>query len=123
MSFNIHDIRDCVRIKGNTIKIDVLISSGKEGDYFVTVSPSLLVSGYGKTEEEAMIYFEENVRTFCDDLMKLTPEQKAIELRKLGFAKEQYHNKNFSKAYVDENGVLQGLEPATVKTSRLEATV
>ena len=123
MSFNIQDITDSIRIKGNNIKINVLISSGKDGDYFVTVSPSLLVSGYGETEKEAMESFEENIRTFCDDLIKLSPEQKAIELRKLGFTKEQYHNKNFSKAYVDKNGVLQGLEPTTLKTSRLEATV
>lgn len=123
MSFNIQDITDSIRIKGNSIKINVLISSGKEGDYFVTVSPTLLVSGYGKTEEEAMKSFEENIRTFCDDLIKLSPEQKATELKKLGFTKEQYHNKNFSKVYIDENGVLQGLEPTTLKTSRLEATV
>lgn len=123
MSFNIQDITDSIGIKGNNIKINVLISSGKDGDYFVTVSPSLLVSGYGETEEEAMQSFEENIRTFCDDLIKLSQEQKVIELRKLGFTKEKYHNKNFSKAYVDENGVLQGLEPTTLKTSRLEATV
>ena len=101
MSFNIQDITDSIRIKGNSITINVLISSGKDGDYFVTISPTLLVSGYGQTEEEAMKSFEENIRTFCDDLIKLSTEQKENELRKLGFTKEPYHNKNFSKVYIE----------------------
>ena len=123
MSFNFQDIKESIRIKGNNIKIKVLISSGKDGDHFVAVSPALLVSGYGDTEEEAKQSFQENIETFCHDLIKLSPEQKITELRKLGFSQEKYFNKNFSKVYVDENGVLQGLEPSTLKTSMLEATV
>lgn len=123
MSFNFQDIKESIRIKGNNIQIKVLISSGKDGEHFVVVSPALLVSGYGASEEEAKQSFQENIETFCDDLIKLSPEQKIAELRKLGFSQEKYFNKNFSKVYVDENGVLQGLEPTTLKTSMLEATV
>ncbi|OAB27178.1 hypothetical protein SAMN05444395_104183 [Flavobacterium fryxellicola] len=123
MSFNFKDIKEFIRIKGNNIKIKILISSGKDGEHFVVVSPALLVSGYGPTEEDAKLSFQENIETFCDDLSKLSPEQKITELKKLGFSQEKYFTKNFSKVYVDENGVLQGLEPSTLKTSMLEATV
>ena len=123
MSFNFQDIKESIRIKGNSIKIKVLISLGKEGEHYVVVSPSLLVSGYGSTEAEAKESFQENIETFCDDLVKLSNEQKIAELRKLGFLKEKYLNKNFSKVYVDENGVLQGLEPTTLKTAMLEAVI
>lgn len=123
MSFNFQDIKESIRIKGKNIQIKILISSGKDGEHFVVVSPALLVSGYGATEEEAKQSFQENIETFCDDLIKLSPEQKINELRKLGFSQEKYFNKNFSKVYVDENGVLQGLEATTLKTSMLEATV
>jgi len=123
MSFNFKEIKESIRIKGSTMKVRVLTSSGKDGDFFVVVSPALLVSGYGSTEEEASSSFKENLETFCHDLMSLEQEQRDLELRKLGFTKEKYHNKNFSKAYVDENGVLQGLERSTLRTSMLEAVV
>ena len=123
MSFNIQDIKESIRIKGNNIKINVLIASGKEGDHYVVVSPALLVSGYGYSEEEAKQSFQENIETFCEDLVKLSTERRLIELKKLGFTHEKLHNKNFSKLYVDENGVLQGLEPSTLRTSMLEASI
>jgi hypothetical protein len=55
--------------------------------------------------------------------MKLPHEQRELELVKLGFAKVKFQNKNYSKSYVDENGVLQGFEAGTLKTSMLEATL
>ena len=123
MSFSFKEIKETIRIKGSLMNIKVLTSSGKEGDFFVVVSPSLLVSGYGSSEEEASDSFKENLETFCHDLMSLNQEQRELEIKKLGFEKVKYHNKNFSKAYVDENGVLQGLERSTLRTSMLEATV
>ncbi|MES2543781.1 MAG: hypothetical protein V4548_02770 [Bacteroidota bacterium] len=123
MNINFNDIKETVRIKDNTISIKAIVASGKEGEHYIVVSPSILVSGYGKTNEEAEESFHENINLFCQDLLKLTNEQREKELLNLGFAKVKYHNKNFSKSYVDENGVLQGFEPGTLKTSMLEATI
>lgn len=123
MNIKVNDIIETVRIKGNSVAIKAIVASGKEGEHFIVVSPAILVSGYGNTEKEAEESFQENVNLFCQDIMKLTNEQREIELTKLGFAKVKYHNKNFSKSYVDKNGVLQGFEPGTLKTSMLEATV
>lgn len=122
MNIKVQDIKESIRIKENSFTIKVMTFTGKDGDYFVSVSPALLVSGYGATEEEANESFTDNLKTFCDDLRRLSPEKRIAELRKLGFTQERYHHKNYSKAYVDENGVLQGLEPTTLKTSMLEAT-
>lgn len=123
MSFNFTEIREFVRIKGDKINIKVLTASGKDNDTFVIISPALLVSGYGSTEAEAKESFEHNMELFCKDFLDLPNEQREKYLRSLGFAKEKYRNKNFSKTYVDENGVLQGLEQSTLRTSILEATV
>lgn len=123
MSINFNDIIETVRIKGNTISIKAIVATGKEGDHFIVVSPAILVSGYGNTEKEAEESFQENINLFCQDLIKLTNEQREIELTKLGFSKVKFQNKNYSKSYVDKNGVLQGFEPGTIKTSMLEATV
>ena len=123
MSFNFTEIKEFVRVKGNKLNIKVLATSGKEGDSFVVISPSLLVSGYGDSELLAKESFKHNIELFCQDFMLLTAEQKEIQLKKLGFAKEKFKNKNFSKFYVDEKGILQGLETSTIKTSMLEALV
>ena len=61
---------------------------------------------------------DENMETFCEDFMKLNNEQRKSELTKLGFSQVPYHTKNFSKLYVDENGLLQGLENVTIKKNK-----
>ena len=123
MSINFNDIIETIRIKDSSISIKAIVASGKEGEHFIVVSPAILVSGYGNSAKEAEESFQENINLFCQDLIQLTHEQREIELTKLGFTKVKYHNKNYSKSYVDENGVLQGFEPGTLKTSMLEATV
>ena len=123
MSFNFTEIRESVKIKGDKINIKVLTASGKDGDSFVIISPTLLVSGYGLNETEAKQSFQHNIELFYKDLLQLSSEQRNSHLKNLGFIKEKFKTKNFSKLYVDENGVLQGLEQSTLKTSILEATV
>lgn len=121
MSFNFTEIREFLRIKGGKISIKVLTTSGKDGDSFVIISPTLLVSGYGSSEIEAKESFQHSMELFCKDFIELSTDQRDNYLRKLGFTKEKFKTKNFSKLYVDEKGVLQGLEQSTLKTSMLEA--
>ena len=117
------DVKETIRIKKGHIQIKIVEVSGKEGDFFVVIAPSIRVSGYGQTEEEANEAFAENMETFCEDLNGLSNDERDAELRKMGFSKEMFHNKNFSKAYVDENGVLQGIEPQSLKRRVLETTI
>ena len=63
------------------------------------------------------------MEVFCEDMMSLNLDEREAEFRRLGFAKERYHNKNFSKYYVDENGVLQGIEPNSLRTRVLEKAI
>ncbi|MCZ8145886.1 hypothetical protein [Flavobacterium sp.] len=109
---------DTLRIKGGVLSVEVTVISGKDGEHFVSIIPSLMISGYGSTEQEAMDSLDENMETFCEDFMKLSNEQRKAELIKLGFSKVPYHTKNFSKLYVDENGLLQGLENVTIKRNK-----
>ena len=123
MSFNFTEIRESVKIKGDKINIKVLTVSGKDGDNFVIISPTLLVSGYGLNETEAKQSFQYNIELFYKDLLQLSSEQRNSHLKNLGFIKGKFKTKNFSKLYVDENGLLHGLEQSTLKTSILKATV
>jgi len=107
--------REFLRIKGRKLTIKATVISGKDGEHFVSIIPSIMVSGYGSTEEEADASLDENVETFCEDFLKLDLEHQQAELRKLGFTKVKYRTKNFSKLYVDEDGLLQGLKDVSVK--------
>lgn len=115
----VEDLLETIRIKGGKIHIDILTFSGKEGDHYIFVSPSINVSGYGSTREEAIESFKENVQLFCADLMKLSVSSREAELFKMGFSRVKLQNKNFSKSYIDSEGVLQGFEPGTVGISRM----
>lgn len=119
---NFQEIKDTIRIKTNSIILNLLVTSGKDGNHFVVISPSIMVSGYGETEEDAKISFEHNVHLFCKEVMELPKEKRDSYLLKLGFSKMQLRTKNYSKLYVDENGVLQGLIPETIKTSIVKTT-
>lgn len=109
---------DTIRIKGGDLTLEATVVSGKEGEHFISIIPSLMISGYGSTEQEAIDSLDENVETFCEDFMKLNAEQKKTELVKLGFSQVPYHSKNFSKLFIDENGLLQGLENVTIRKNK-----
>lgn len=96
--------------------------SGEQGEYWVSIIPSLNVSGYGKTEEEANESLKENMQTFCEDLFAISEVQRKIELKELGWEPSKFFKKKFSKAYVDEHGVLQNFNnPDQVKRKVLQA--
>ncbi len=104
------NVQETIRIHKNIVTMKVVVIMGKDGDYFVALAPSVNVSGYGKTKEEARQSFGENAETFLLDIMSLDKLQRDKELSKMGFRKEVFKNKNYSKVYIDENGELQNFE-------------
>lgn len=111
---------ETIRIKGNKIIIKIMVWSGKDGEYFVNVSPTLLVSGYGSTEKEARDSFNHNLDVFCNDLIALSTERKSNLLYSLGFKKEKFRTKNFSNIFSDKNNFIDELEPNSIKSQMLE---
>lgn len=114
---------DRIRIQKGSIHFKMNVIEGKDGDFFIRISPAFGISGYGRTEQEAEQSFSENIKIFCADLMSLKNDQRETELSKLGFKKEFAHNKNFSKLYIDNDGILQGLDPESIKSTVLEDTI
>lgn len=113
-----------IRISKKTgITVKIVMISGKEGGHYVTLAPSINVSGYGRTPKEANESFDENMEIFLDDLMRLSKKEIEHEIFKLGFKQERFKNKNFSKAYVDENGVLNNFEAGTLKKTMIETSL
>jgi len=95
--------------------------TGKSGEYWVSIIPALSTSGYGKTEEEAQNDLKYNLDLFCKDLFSLKPEQRILELKKMGWDNDKIFRKRFSSAFVDENGVLKNFDfPTEVKKTSTE---
>ena len=128
MTFHTKDIIEHIRIKFSEInksKINLklyIILVENESD-FILIAPSISVSGYGKTDEEAHISFKHNLEIFGRDILELSQAKRDQYLLSLGFKQEKFRNKNFSKMYIDENGILQGFESSKVKPSLLEAVI
>jgi hypothetical protein len=113
---------ETIRINKGNMNVKVVRVTGKEDGIWVCFAPSIRVSGYGSTKEEAYESFDENMNLFCGDLMALTQTDREHQLRILGFQKERFKHKNFSKTYVDKNGELQNFEVGTLEKNILEAT-
>lgn len=94
--------------KGSRLRVNV--ASGKQGKFWVCISPSLNVSSYGKTLKEAKEGFVENMTTFVEDVLELDFVSRDKMLRSMGWVKGKILKKQFSKAFVDSDGMLQGLE-------------
>lgn len=118
MSFT--EILERVIIENNKINIRTLLFLGKEGDYFVVISPSILVSGYGKTEPEALESFQHNLKVFGQDVLSLKIDERNSYLESLGFLN---HHTNFSRSYVDSKGILQEFDAVEIKTQMIEAEI
>ena len=105
-----------IKLSAHRVVIQVAAISGKDGDFWIQVSPSLNVSGYGDTEKEAEKNFLENLDLFRKDLFELSHIQRVLELKKMGWVRKKFAKRQFSKSFVDENGILKNLEHAKLET-------
>lgn len=99
-----------LKVSKTSLSIRINIISGKDGDFWVCISPSLNVSGYGNSIEEAKKSLNENMDVFYDDLISLPFSERKKALKELGWRQKRYLKKQFSKAFVDEDGILKNLE-------------
>tara|TARA_R110002072_G_scaffold262818_3_gene421693 strand:+ start:2816 stop:3208 length:393 start_codon:yes stop_codon:yes gene_type:complete len=109
-------VTEQLKVSKSAIMARVNIITGKEDDIWVFYSPSLEVSGYGKTKSIAEKSFNHNMKQFCDDLHELKQSEQRKVLRQLGWRQQKYATKQFSKAYVDNDGILQNLEHAELQS-------
>lgn len=112
-----------IRINGTLITLGLSIFNGKTGDCFGVYAPSIEVSGYGDTREEAMESFKLSLDLFCEDVLQLKRGHQEIELARLGWLQEKFKKKNFSKAYIDSDGALQNFDAGTVESEFMEMAV
>ena len=116
---------DFIRISPKGLTAEISVVTFQENDFIVTLCPSLYISGYGRTEDESREMFEEALKDYLITLKSLQKNQIEAELKKYGFTVRKINQKNFSKSFVDQNGLLQGfdLNIEQVKFSELSTAV
>jgi len=83
----------------------------KDTGHFVTYIPSFDLSGYGDTREEAKEMIDFQLDELYEHLIKLSIGKIDVELAKMGWRKNKMHNKEYSPASIDMDGVLKNFNP------------
>jgi predicted RNase H-like HicB family nuclease len=100
-----------IKSRQRRIEMNLRAYQIKDHDYFIQYIPSLNLSGYGDTEDEALEMLKVVVEDYCENLSCLKPELQAAELSKYGFKQERWKSKQYtSNAHIDKLGVLQNFE-------------
>lgn len=107
--------------KKGIFQMEINAITGKQGDIWVSIAPSIDVSGYGETQEEARESFKHNLNLFANDLSDVTEAERNDYLRENGWIKNTFFAKKFSKAFVDKDGILQNLENPSISLQTLAA--
>ncbi len=78
-----------------------------DNGHHIAYMPSLNLSGYGDSEHEArQLLMDFVVKDFLEGLFTLSEHKINEELKKLGWERSLFF-KEFSKSYVDKDGVLR----------------
>jgi len=113
-----------IRIKSNEIEMNLQVFKGKSQGSFVFYAPFVEFSGYGKSAKEALESFQLSLELFSEEILALKKEVQKIHLQKMGWKQEKIKTKNFSKAFIDANGVLQNFDLGSkVELSHMELSV
>ena len=107
------------------LDLDIRVFTFEEGEQHVVYAPSIEISGYGETAEKAKKMFKEAIDFYVNNLLSSSPEKIQLELTKLGWKKEKYKNKAFSKSFIDKEGILRDfdLAPGDLKECNFAAAV
>ncbi|MFC4219399.1 hypothetical protein [Flagellimonas marina] len=108
-------ITEQLKISKQNIFVRVNRMIGQKDDSWVVYSPSLEVSGYGSSKEEAMETFELDMEGFMDSLFAMSRKEQQRFLFELGWKKSKFFNKQYSKAYIDKDGILQNLDNVSLE--------
>ncbi len=108
------EVEDYIRILPLKRSISMSVTTyeliSKEDQDIILYIPTLEIFGKAKTLELAKDNLDGAANKFLRKLLTLPLRKITIELRNLGWEQNKYKKKNFSKTYVDKNGILRNLE-------------
>jgi hypothetical protein len=115
---------DTLHITKNSVSahIGLVRFIDKDTNHYVAYSPSLEISGYGETPTESIEMFSHSVNDFFESLLKMKKEDVENELKKLGWKKNRYRNKDYSALRVDVDGKLKDMNAVENSVEQLALT-
>lgn len=102
--------------------INVVRFVDKDTKQYVVYAPSLEISGYGDTVEEAHKILDFNLKELLLHLQHLPKHEAKKTLADLGWVQHRLFNRQFSKAYIDDDGKLKNLNAENDKVEFLSLT-
>ena len=105
------DLSEFILFTKHNTRIGLFLFSGKDKETgcFLSVIPSLQISGYGNTIEEADDMIKSSLNEYIKELTKLSAKDRDIELMRTGWKKAAHKNREF-RPYVDSEGILRDFE-------------
>jgi hypothetical protein len=94
----------------------------KDTRQHVIYMQSLEISGYGETPEKAFKMLRFSLDDFFNHLFSLPLNTTTNILANLGWEKNYFFHKEFSRAYMDSSGELQNLNAETNSIERVSLT-
>lgn len=116
-------LKDNIRIKSGNVSLLFNVIAGKQGDFWIHFVPGLNISGYGSTDQEAQDFLKVEIEVFCEDILGMPIQEREAFLSSLGFIKEKFQSKNFSKAYVDPDAKFQEFDQGTLEHRILKTAI
>lgn len=101
--------QEYLKLGNKAIKGLVKSVSFQEGEFMIIYIPSLNLSSYGKTKEDAVDMMKSAVLPdFCHSLLNKPKALVFSELKKLGWNRNMIFEKDLSKnAHIDKQGILR----------------
>ena len=98
--------------------ITVLKFIDKDTKQWVCFAPSFDLSSYGETQEKAIAMLKGSLDELFKNFVEMTPDQLQAELHRMGWKKNRFRNKEFSRAFVDADGNLNNFNADENKVER-----
>lgn len=115
------NLPDILKLSDHEVVGTLKIFTGQQGEYWVSIIPTLNVTGYGESEADAFQAVKENLDTFFEDLFQLSDNNRNNALENMGWVIEKAFPKKFSNPSVDDAEILQSFDhPEQVKKSILQ---
>jgi predicted adenine nucleotide alpha hydrolase (AANH) superfamily ATPase len=106
--------------KKKSVEGNLLAHSFESDGYRFVYVPSLNISGYGNSQEEAQEMVNISIRDFLETLFSAGESKAYDEIKKLGWRKQKYSAKKYTAPFVDKDGILREFNLS--KETRIETS-
>lgn len=98
--------------------ISVLKFIDKDTKQWICFAPSFNLSSYGETQAKAITMLKGSLDELFKSFIEMPPAQLQSELHRMGWKRNRFRNKDFSRTFVDADGNLNNFNADENKVER-----